>query len=212
MVVVSITTRHPHPPVLVAASAWLTRQRAGVHRALGVPGRPKAPQRYRCHTWASRSQVPALVRLPPSPAGPSVRGAVWVPACSGFLTSQDVLQAGASWTWMLREKGSPGRSSSWRGSWTLAARASAWTSRSPASTRIRMQVSAHASQSERPVSRSASHRWVFSLLGSVTMLPHQPLPLGATGCPGRGALLCFSGVRRLLASACRPPPGLNSQP
>lgn len=150
MVVVSITTRHPHPPVLVAASAWLTRQRAGVHRALGVPGRPKAPQRYRCHAWASRSPVPALVRLPPSPAGPSIRGAVGVPACSGFLTSQDVLQAGASWTWMLREKGSPGRSSSWRGSWTPAARASAWMSRSPVSTRIQMQVSAHASQSERP--------------------------------------------------------------
>ena len=59
-------------PVLAAASAWLTRQRAGAHRALGVPGRPKAPQRYRRHAWASRSPVPALVRLLPSPSGPSV--------------------------------------------------------------------------------------------------------------------------------------------
>lgn len=150
LVVFSIITPHPHLLVLVAASAWLTRQRAGVHRAVGVPHRPKAPQRYRRHTWASRSPVPALVRLPPSPAGLSIRGAVGVPACSGLLTSQDVLQAAASWTWMLREKGYPGRSSSWRGSWTPAARASAWTSRSPVSTRIRMQVSVHASQSERP--------------------------------------------------------------
>ena len=60
------------------------------------------------------------------------------------------------------------------------------------------------------VSHSASCHWVFSPLASITTLPHQPLApracmstllLGATGCPGRGPLLSFSGVGRLLASA-----------